>query len=142
MEQNLVKVKDLYQPPKYECIEVSIATFNPQSWTEVIVEGSPSVSTILSFDNTGMSINPDEIKKAYLPVLPTDDFSTSRLNVKAVTDKGEFITVLPITASETLKRFHPGSYCIFNLRKTKTGMTVGMEIQGWEDGEIVDIPVF
>lgn len=24
MEQNLVKVKDLYQPPKYECIEVSI----------------------------------------------------------------------------------------------------------------------
>ena len=55
--------------------------------------------------------------------------------------KGEFIIVLPITASETLKRFHPGSYCIFNLRKTKTGMTVGMEIQGWEDGEIVDIPV-
>ena len=89
-----------------------------------------------------MSINPDEIKKAYLPVLPTDDFSTSRLNVKAVTDKGEFITALPIAASETLKRFHPGSYCIFNLLKTKTGMTVGMEIQGWEDGEIVDIPVF
>ena len=107
----------------------SSATFNPQSQTEAVVKGSPNVSVALAFDNNGM------------PVLPSGDFTKSQLRVRAITDKGEFITELPIAASETLKKFQAGSYCIFNLKKTTTGFTVEMEIQGWEDGEIVDVPI-
>lgn len=119
----------------------SSATFNPQNQTEAVVNGSPSASVAFGFDGNGMQVTSLEMKKAYLPVLPTDDFSSSQLRVKAVTDKGEFITNLPIEASQTLKRFQAGSYCIFNLKKTTTGITVGMEVQGWEDGEIVDVPI-
>lgn len=119
----------------------STASFNPQNQTEAVVNGSPSASVAFGFDGNGMQVTSLEMKKAYLPVLPTDDFSSSLLRVKAVTDKGEFITNLPIEASQTLKRFQPGSYCIFNLKKTTTGITVGMEVQGWEDGEIVDVPI-
>lgn len=119
----------------------SSASFNPQNQTEAVVNGSPSASVAFGFDDNGMQVTSLEMKKAYLPVLPTDDFSSSQLRVKAVTDKGEFITNLPIEASQTLKRFQAGSYCIFNLKKTTTGITVGMEVQGWEDGEIVDVPI-
>lgn len=119
----------------------SSATFNPQNQTEAVVNGSPSASVAFGFDDNGMQVTSQEMKKAYLPVLPTDDFSSSQLRVKAGTDKGEFITNLPIEASQTLKRFQAGSYCIFNLKKTTTGITVGMEVQGWEDGEIVDVPI-
>lgn len=119
----------------------SSATFNPQNQTEAVVNGSPSASVAFGFDGNGMQVTSLEMKKAYLPVLPTGDFSSSQLRVKAVTDKGEFITNLPIEASQTLKRFQAGSYCIFNLKKTTTGITVGMEVQGWEDGEIVDVPI-
>lgn len=120
----------------------STASFNPQNQTEAVVNGSPSASVAFGFDGNGMQVTSQEMKKAYLPVLPTGDFSSSQLRVKAVTDKGEFITNLPIGASEKLKRFQAGSYCIFNLKKTTTGITVGMEVQGWEDGEIVDVPIF
>lgn len=120
----------------------STALFNPQNQTEAVVNGSPSASVSFGFDGNGMQVTSQEMKKAYLPVLPTGDFSSSLLRVKAVTDKGEFITNLPIEASQTLKRFKAGSYCIFNLKKTATGITVGMEIQGWEDGEIIDAPIF
>lgn len=120
----------------------STASFNPQNQTEAMVNGSPSASVSFGFDGNGMQVTSQEMKKAYLPVLPTGDFSSSQLRVKAVTDKGEFITNLPIGASEKLKRFQAGSYCIFNLKKTTTGITVGMEVQGWEDGEIVDVPIF
>ena len=119
----------------------SSATFNPQSQTEALVKGSPNVSVALAFDNNGMQVTSQEMKKAYLPVLPSGDFSKSQLRVRAITDKGEFITELPIAASEKLKKFQAGSYCIFNLKKTTTGFIVEMEIQGWEDGEIVDVPV-
>lgn len=119
----------------------SSASFNPQNQTEAVTDGSPSASVAFGFDGNGMQVTSLEMKKAYLPVLPTDDFSSSLLRVKAVTDKGEFITNLPIEASQTLKRFQAGSYCIFNLKKTTTGITVGMEVQGWEDGEIVDVPI-
>lgn len=119
----------------------SSASFNPQNQTEAVTDGSPSASVAFGFDGNGMQVTSLEMKKAYLPVLPTDDFSSSQLRVKAVTDKGEFITNLPIEASQTLKRFQAGSYCIFNLKKTTTGITVGMEVQGWEDGEIVDVPI-
>ena len=119
----------------------SSASFNPQNQTEEVVKGSPNVSVALAFDNNGMQVASQEMKKAYLPVLPSGDFTKSQLRVRAITDKGEFITELPIAASETLKKFQAGSYCIFNLRKTTTGFTVEMEIQGWEDGEIVDVPV-
>lgn len=119
----------------------SSASFNPQNQTEAVVNGNPSASVAFGFDGNGMQVTSLEMKKAYLPVLPTDDFSSSQLRVKAVTDKGEFITNLPIEASQTLKRFQAGSYCIFNLKKTTTGITVGMEVQGWEDGEIVDVPI-
>ncbi|WP_300794145.1 fimbrillin family protein [uncultured Bacteroides sp.] len=119
----------------------SSASFNPQNQTEAVVNGNPSASVAFGFDDNGMQVTSQEMKKAYLPVLPTDDFSSSQLRVKAGTDKGEFITNLPIEASQTLKRFQAGSYCIFNLKKTTTGITVGMEVQGWEDGEIVDVPI-
>ena len=119
----------------------SSATFNPQNQTEAVTDGSPSASVAFGFDGNGMQVTSQEMKKAYLPVLPTDDFSSSQLRVKAVTDKGEFITDIPAAASQTLKRFQAGSYCIFNLKKTTTGITVGMEVQGWEDGEIVDVPI-
>ena len=119
----------------------SSASFNPQNQTEAVVKVSPNVSVALAFDNNGMQVASQEMKKAYLPVLPSGDFSKSQLRVRAITDKGEFITELPIAASETLKKFQAGSYCIFNLKKTTTGFTVEMEIQGWEDGEIVDVPV-
>ena len=119
----------------------SSASFNPQNQTEAVVKGSPNVSVALAFDNNGMQVASQEMKKAYLPVLPSGDFSKSQLRVRAITDKGEFITELPIAASETLKKFQAGSYCIFNLKKTTTGFTVEMEIQGWEDGEIVDVPL-
>ena len=119
----------------------SSASFNPQSQTEALVKGSPNVSVALAFDNNGMQVASQEMKKAYLPVLPSGDFTKSQLRVRAITDKGEFITELPIAASQTLKKFQAGSYCIFNLKKTTTGFTVEMEIQGWEDGEIVDVPV-
>lgn len=119
----------------------SSATFNPQNQTEAVTDGNPSASVAFGFDGNGMQVTSLEMKKAYLPVLPTDDFSSSQLRVKAGTDKGEFITNLPIEASQTLKRFQSGSYCIFNLKKTTTGITVGMEVQGWEDGEIVDVPI-
>lgn len=119
----------------------SSASFNPQNQTEAVVKGNTNVSVALAFDNNGMQIASQEMKKAYLPVLPSGDFSKSQLRVRAITDKGEFITELPIAASETLKKFQAGSYCIFNLKKTITGFTVEMEIQGWEDGEIVDVPV-
>ena len=119
----------------------SSASFNPQNQTEAVTDGSPSASVAFGFDGNGMQVTSQEMKKAYLPVLPTDDFSSSQLRVKAVTDKGEFITNLPIEASQALKRFQAGSYCIFNLKKTTTGITVGMEVQGWEDGEIVDVPI-
>lgn len=119
----------------------SSASFNPQSQAEAVVEGTPSASVALAFDDDGMQVSAQEMKKAYLPVLPSGDFSASQLMVRAMTDKGEFITELPIAASQTLKKFQAGSYCIFNLKKTTAGFTVGMEIQGWEDGEIVDIPI-
>ena len=119
----------------------SSASFNPQNQTEAVTDGSPSASVAFGFDGNGMQVTSQEMKKAYLPVLPTDDFSSSQLRVKAVTDKGEFITDIPAAASQTLKRFQAGSYCIFNLKKTTTGITVGMEVQGWEDGEIVDVPI-
>lgn len=119
----------------------SSASFNPQNQTEAVVKGSPNVSVALAFDNNGMQVASQEMKKAYLPILPSGDFTKSQLRVRAITDKGEFITELPIAASETLKKFQAGSYCIFNLKKTTTGFTVEMEIQGWEDGEIVDVPV-
>lgn len=119
----------------------SSATFNPQSQTEALVKGSPNVSVALAFDSNGMQVASQEMKKAYLPVLPSGDFSKSQLRVRAITDKGEFITELPIAASQTLKRFQAGSYCIFNLKKTTTGITVEIGLQGWEDGEVVDVPV-
>lgn len=119
----------------------SSATFNPQNQTEAVTDGNPSASVAFGFDDNGIQVTSQEMKKAYLPVLPTDDFSSSQLRVKAVTDRGEFITDIPVAASQTLKRFQPGSYCIFNLKKTTTGITVGMEVQGWEDGEIVDVPI-
>lgn len=119
----------------------SSAFFNPQSQTEAVVSGSPSAAVAMRFDANGMQVASQEMKKAYLPVLPTGDFSTSQLRVRAVTDRGEFITELPIAASQTLKRFQAGSYCIFNLKKTTTGITVEIGLQGWEDGEVVDVPV-
>ena len=120
----------------------STASFNPQNQTEAMVNGSPSASVAFGFDDNGMQVTSQKMKKAYLPVLPTGVFSSSQLRVNAVTDKGEFITNLPIEASQALIRFQAGSYCIFNLKKTTTGITVGMEVQGWEDGEIVDVPIF
>lgn len=119
----------------------SSASFNPKSQTEAVVNGAPSASVAFGFDDNGMPVAPQEMRKAYLPVLPTGDFSSSQLRVRAVTDKGEFISDIPMAASETLKSFKAGNYCIFNLKKTKSGITVGMEIQGWEDGEIVDVPL-
>ena len=106
-----------------------------------MVNGAPSAFVAFGFDDNGMPVAPQEMRKAYLPVLPTGDFSSSQLRVRAVTDKGEFISDIPMAASETLKSFKAGNYCIFNLKKTKSGITVGMEIQGWEDGEIVDVPL-
>lgn len=88
-----------------------------------------------------MQIASQEMKKAYLPVLPSGDFTKSQLRVRAMTDVGEFITELPIAASQTLKRFEAGSYCIFNLKKTTTGITVEIELKGWENGEVVDVPI-
>lgn len=119
----------------------SSASFNPQSQTEVVADGTPSAYVAMGFDGDGMQITSLEMHKAYLPVLPTGDFSSSQLMVKAVTDKGEFIAYIPMAASQTLKSFKAGSYCIFNLKKTTTGITVGIEIQGWEDGEMVDVPI-
>lgn len=119
----------------------STASFNPQNQTEAVTDSNPSASVAFGFDGNGMQVTPQEMKKAYLPVLPTGDFSSSQLTVRAVTDNGEFVTELPKAASQTLKRFQAGSYCIFNLKKTTTGITVGMEVQGWEDGEIVDVPI-
>lgn len=119
----------------------SSATFNPQNQTEAVTDGNPSASVAFSFDGNGMQVTPQEMKKAYLPVLPTGDFSSSQLRVRAVIDRGGFITDLPVTASQTLKKFQAGSYCIFNLKKTATGITVGMEVKGWEDAETVDVPV-
>ena len=119
----------------------SSAYFNPQSQTEAVVSGSPSAAVAMRFDANGMQVASQEMKKAYLPVLPTGDFSASQLRVRAMTDRGEFITELPIAASQTLKRFQAGSYCIFNLKKTTTGITVEIGLQGWEDGEVVDVPV-
>ena len=66
----------------------------------------------MGFVGNGMQVTPNEMEKAYLPVLPTGDFSESQLRVRAMTDVGEFITELPIAASQTLKRFEAGSYCI------------------------------
>ena len=85
-----------------------------------------------------MQVASQEMKKAYLPVLPSGDFTKSQLRVRAI---GEFITELPIAASQTLKRFEAGSYCIFNLKKTTTGITVEIELKGWENGEVVDVPI-
>lgn len=119
----------------------SSASFNPQSQTEAVVNGSPSEAVALGFDGNGMQVTPNEMEKAYLPVLPTGDFSESQLRVRAMTDIGEFITELPIAASQTLKRFEAGSYCIFNLKKTTTGITVEIELKGWENGEVVDVPI-
>lgn len=119
----------------------SSASFNPQNQTEAVVSVSPSASVTLAFDDNGMQVASQEMKKAYLPLLPTGDFSASQLRVRAVTDKGEFITEIPMAASQTLKRFQAGSYCIFNLKKTDTGITVEFDILGWEEGETVDIPV-
>ena len=119
----------------------SSASFNPQSHTEAVVNGSPSEAVALGFVGNGMQVTPNEMEKAYLPVLPTGDFSESQLRVRAMTDVGEFITELPIAASQTLKRFEAGSYCIFNLKKTTTGITVEIELKGWENGEVVDVPI-
>lgn len=119
----------------------SSASFNPRSQTEAVVNGSPSEAVALGFDGNGMQVTPNEMEKAYLPVLPTGDFSESQLRVRAMTDIGEFITELPIAASQTLKRFEAGSYCIFNLKKTTTGITVEIELKGWENGEVVDVPI-
>lgn len=119
----------------------STASFNPQTQTEVVVNGNPSSSVSFSFDGNGMQVTSQEMQKAYLPVLPTANFTESQLKVKAITDKGIFVTELPIAASQTLKRFQAGSYCIFNLKKTSTGITIEVEIQGWENGEVVDVPI-
>ncbi len=57
-------------------------------------------------------------------------------------DDGEvFNTELPLAASESLKRFLPGTFCIFNVKKTATGLTVGVETAGWENGTEIVIPV-
>lgn len=119
----------------------SSASFNPQSQTEAVVKGNASSVVAFGFEGNGMQIAPQEMKKAYLPVLPTGDFSSSQLRVKALTDNGQFVTDIPMAASQTLGKFQAGSYCVFNLRKTTTGITVEMEIQGWENGESVDVPV-
>ena len=107
----------------------SSASFNPQSHTEAVVNGSPSEAVALGFVGNGMQVTPNEMEKAYLPVLPTGDFSESQLRVRAVTDKGEFISDIPMAASETLKSFKAGNYCIFNLKKTKSGITVDFPLK-------------
>ncbi len=119
----------------------SSASFNLQKQPEFVTDATPSAYVAMGFDGDGMQITSLEMKKAYLPVLPTGDFSSSQLMVKAVTDKGEFIANIPMAASQKLQSFKAGNYCIFNLKKTTTGITVGVEIQGWEDGEMVDVPI-
>lgn len=82
-----------------------------------------------------------EMHKAYLPVLPTDDFSHTPLVIKlTMSDGEELVTELPLSASESLKKFTPGAYCIFNVNKTLTGLTVGVETAGWEEGTEIIIP--
>lgn len=119
----------------------SSANFNPQKQTEVILTGNSSPSVCLGFEADGMQLMSQEMKKAYLPLLPSGDFSKSQLKVKAMTDKGGFVTILPIAASQSLKSFKAGSYCIFNLKKNSAGITVGVEFQEWEDGGMIDIPI-
>ena len=62
----------------------SSASFNPQSHTEAVVNGSPSEAVALGFVGNGMQVTPNEMEKAYLPVLPTGDFSESQLRVITV----------------------------------------------------------
>lgn len=120
----------------------SQASFNPITQESVDVTGTSVSSTSLSFIGNGFLLPVGETHKAYLPVLPTDDFSHTTLTIKVTMDDGEvFNTELPLAASESLKRFLPGTFCIFNVKKTATGLTVGVETAGWENGTEIVIPV-
>lgn len=120
----------------------SQASFNPVTQESVDVTGTSVSSTSLSFIGNGFLLPVGETHKAYLPVLPTDDFSHTTLTIKVTMDDGEvFNTELPLAASESLKRFLPGTFCIFNVKKTATGLTVGVETAGWENGTEIVIPV-
>lgn len=79
--------------------------------------------------------------KAYLPVLPTDDFSHTPLVIRTVMENDEVLTTeLPLSASTTLKKFGAGGYCIFNVKKTPSGIQVEVEMADWEDGGNLVIP--
>lgn len=120
----------------------SKALFNPVTEESATVTGIPVSSTTLSFAGNGYMIPSGKMYKAYLPVLPTDDFSHTPLIIRTTMEDGEEIeTELPLVASTTLKKFSPGGYCIFNVKKTATGLTVGVETAGWENGTEIVIPV-
>ena len=120
----------------------STASFNPVTEKSAHVTGVPASSTLLRFVGNGFLLPAGEMHKAYLPVLPTDDFSHTPLVISAVMDNGDTVeTVLPLAASMSLKKFVSGGYCIFNVKKTVTGFTVGVETAGWEDGAEIVIPV-
>lgn len=117
------------------------ASFNPQTQESVAVTGDPVSSVLLGFAGNGFPLPSGEMHKAYLPVLPTDDFSHTPLVIKLTMSDGEkLVTELPLSASESLKKFTPGAYCIFNVNKTLTGLTVGVETAGWEEGTEIIIP--
>ena len=70
----------------------SSAYFNPQSQTEAVVSGSPSAAVAMRFNANGMQVASQEMKKAYLPVLPTGDFSASQLRLTEVSSSLSFLS--------------------------------------------------
>lgn len=117
------------------------ASFKPVAQEAVEVTGSPSSSTLLNFLGNGLSLPSGEMHKAYLPVLPTDDFSHTPLVIRTVMENDEVLTTeLPLSASTTLKKFGAGGYCIFNVKKTPSGIQVEVKMADWEDGGNLVIP--
>lgn len=118
------------------------ALFNPVEQEFTALPEHPVSSTSLRFKGNGFMLPPNETHKAYLPVLPTEDFSNVPLLIRMTMDNGEVVTKeLPLSVSESLGKFFPGTYCIFNVKKTTTGLSVGIETSGWENGSEIVIPV-
>ena len=96
----------------------STAIFNPVTEKSVNVTGTAVSSTLLRFAKDGFILPAGEMHKAYLPVLPTGDFSHTPLVISAVMGNGDIVeTVLPLAASMSLQKFASGGYCICRARR-------------------------
>lgn len=102
---------------------------------------SLSESTMLSLgeEKQGLTLADGKILQAFLPVLPVESLSGTRLMLVLKAD-GHNHTSLELNGDE-VKAFEKGKYYRFGLRLKHNGIEIDPVISEWEPGEDIDVPV-